>query len=1341
MADFDPDKYLAEAATPAPAFDPDAYLAQAAASPQYVAPTAFLSSREPEGAVRRTLRTAREALSPLIGPTENQRLDREQKVLALERDLPQLAAAAPLRPNLVEEEGFIPAAFTPSEEAPLLIPRMEGDAGGARAVGRGIVNATTGAINSMTSSPGGLLTLGAGGLVAPAMRAGTLTPATTRAVIATEGAFAADQARQLVEGFGSSARAAREITAGEGDAEANAELLAGQALNTLTLGLAGGDAARRIRQPRVELETPIRTTPELEVMPRVAPEIEATSVAAPEIVMTPPEAPSTSGQSLAQQFPDIFNSKPENDTPILIRAADGTQYPATINGYYDLGNGDVRASIGRSTPDGWSHGLLRPGEEIVSSVPSPEEWATGIRDIGITPDAPAIALESPVDASEPQFTVEPLGSRYLVMEGVGEPVEQFQVKRPGEERGITMTRADLEANGIPVPEQALALSDSGAPPIPPESAVASFDGGQSGLPAAPEKQTSAGAGGPPAVPPSGIVPTSPGPPPSNNPIPRSIWNSTPERVWGELKRKFVDFASPIEDTARRIEREEGFTLDPNSRISNYIDRSIRAPQLSGQFVRDSGLANVIQQVADVDDFGNYLIDKHALDVEANGKNSGRDLTAARANIAAKGPQYAAQEAQLRSASDALLGLSVNYGLIAPETAAYLNDLYPNYVPFDRVFDAFEKNEGSAGRRGVASLSRQTAIRELEGSDRPIENPLGSILKKVEDVYVQGERNIAARTLASYADLPGWNELIREVPKGKSAKNTFSFLDDGVKRTFEAPAEIAEAAKNLNQQQLGPVMAALSIPMRLFKLGTTGINPVFAAKNIVRDLQSTAVQSPNSAGALLAMPKALFEAVGHGATYDDAVRAAGVQTSFDILRNEPMQSVERIRSERSVPSKIAYTATRPLEMLRAVEDIVGRTEEFGRIQNYIAGYEDAIKQGLPPEEAMTQGARYARETTANFARRGEWSPVINALWPYFNANIQGVRGTVRALRRAPFETAAKWTVGLGLPVAAATLWNLSTPERKEAWEDIPEYEKENNIILLPENPQKDDKGRWNAIKIPLSPGLGRATNLMRRPIEALNGQDPVAFAEMARSLLAPGTPIDPEGGSLASNSTPIIGRPLLEARLNKNFYTSQPIVPERLKDLAPELQFDKNTSRAAIQIGNAIGVSPMKVDHIIRGYGGEVASNFVNAYDRTAAESIDDITGTDSGDNRVGGRSIPQGFERGFATAAGGNMARKFYEYSNAAQTARESFRQFLINGQDAQADAYYRQNEALINAAPALTSIRRQLSTVGRLERSNAEADTEDQKAIRNQKDEMTRIGVETIRQLEKDLRSSAKKE
>lgn len=71
-----------------------------------------------------------------------------------------------------------------------------------------------------------------------------------------------------------------------------------------------------------------------------------------------------------QSFPASLRKK------VTIERADGSQYEAEFNGYYDLtamGRGAV-PSIGRPTERGLSHGMLDKDEKIVTPVPSFEEW-------------------------------------------------------------------------------------------------------------------------------------------------------------------------------------------------------------------------------------------------------------------------------------------------------------------------------------------------------------------------------------------------------------------------------------------------------------------------------------------------------------------------------------------------------------------------------------------------------------------------------------------------------------------------------------------------------------------------------------------------------------------------------------------------------------------------------------------------------------------------------------------------------------------------------------------------------------------------------------------------------
>lgn len=902
---------------------------------------------------------------------------------------------------------------------------------------------------------------------------------------------------------------------------------------------------------------------------------------------------------------------------------------------------------------------------------------------------------------------------------------------PGHPAGSNVSRPTLEAAGYVVPETPNFLAGE-SPPIPLQQLAANTQTPQSNATQTGQFQGSnpgqypqAGGGGPPvqagggnSLPPGGQGAPSPqGQPPGQPPVPLTLYPGRVESYYRDAKRKLVDFAAPIEDTDAKFAKEYGYQSSED--LTNRIDRTLSAGKIAGQFMEDVGYFDILKDVDSLDDFGNYLIDKHALDVEAQGHNSGRDLAKAQQNVGANAQRYAFDEARLRQVSQSLLAKTVDYGLISPELAQKLSDTYPNYVPFDRVFDELERNPQNYSRRAIASLSNQSAIKAFEGSNRAIENPLGSFLKKAEDIFVQGEKNLAAQTLADRRTLPGWDSIIQEVPPNSAApQNSFSYLQDGVKRTFAAPKEIADAAKALNVQTLGPIANALAIPLRIAKLGFTGLNIPFGLANISRDQLTTAIQSPNARAAVAAMPRAFMEAIKHGDFYDEAVRQGAMFTSYDVTRNNPMQTAEQIRSGRNLKSKIAYTVTHPREWLRTAENIIGRSEELARVQNFIGTLEDQIASGVPRDQAMVQAARAARETTANFGRRGEWGTVLNAGWLYLNAGIQASRATIRAARRSPVKFAAKVGMGLMAPVAMATAWNLSDEERKRAYEDIPDFEKENNLIILSPNPVQDASGRYSAIKIPLPPGLGRLAGLMRRPMEQMAGLDPVRFGQVSNSLLGAVSPVDLSSRSFTSNATPQAFKPALEALVNRNFFTSQDIVPPNLRRLDPTLQKDRNTSATAVWAGQQMGVSPMKIDHLIKGYLGGVGSQATNLLDRAAAAATPDDN------DRVGGRSIAEDVRRRLFSSAGGETLNRFYQAYQEAAVARDSYRALVNQGDMERAEMWYSQNEKKISMAPYLEAVRDQLSTINTIRDSAGSEDEGTQKDLRSQKTQLARDAV-----------------
>jgi hypothetical protein len=706
-------------------------------------------------------------------------------------------------------------------------------------------------------------------------------------------------------------------------------------------------------------------------------------------------------------------------------------------------------------------------------------------------------------------------------------------------------------------------------------------------------------------------------------------------LYKEAKSKLVDFNSPIEDVLRTAQKKGGYEVVPENHITNQIDRVLNSPTISGQFARDNGLETVIKNVDNLNNLDQYLIAKQARTVEARGIKTGRDLVKDEQLIKDFAPKYEPYAKVVNDYSKKLLDYSVQSGLINKDLADTLKQRYPEYVPLNRIFNELERVGGN-GTKAVASLSKQTIVQKLEGSEREIESPLASLLTKTNDAFKQGEKNIAGKMLASYKDLPGNPFQLRELPEGESAIHTISYLDNGVKRVFETTPEIANAAKALKVQQLNILGKIFALPVRVARIGITGINLPFTAANLAKDQVTGAINSKYALKTSIANPKvftkALFEAVGHGKLYEEMGRQGVLGTSFDIARNQPALTLDKIRSGKDAVSKIYYTVKHPGELLRAVENIINRSEQLTRIQQFAGTKQGALAKGMNETRSTIEASRAARENTVNFLRRGEWGSVLNSTLLYINANIQGTRTFIRALQTRPAATSAKIALTVFTPIATATAWNLSDEKRRKAYQDISEYEKENNIILIPPNPvYHKDTNTWDVIKIPLSQEINNLAGLARKPIEQAYGLSPVAVSDISKALLGTVSPINPTMNQAISTLTPQAIKPTLEAFANKSFFTGIPTVPYSMEKLSPAMQAKPYTSGTAIQIGKKLNISPLKTEAWIRGTFGGVGSQVIHASD-LVLNKLDIIP-----KNQIQGQSIIKAIVARFAEARGGHL--------------------------------------------------------------------------------------------------------
>jgi len=161
-------------------------------------------------------------------------------------------------------------------------------------------------------------------------------------------------------------------------------------------------------------------------------------------------------QEITPKLSDI--SIPEGHIQVEIERPNGSRYRAIMNGYVENGKGDLIPHIGRQSGGGWSHSSLKDGEKIIGGNPSPDLWqrdATGRIELKNKPNE----TESPARAPEvlsklPEGTeIKYLGKSHSVIEGMGDKIDHWSIKLPGETQSEKLTAEALAKRGYLPPEE------------------------------------------------------------------------------------------------------------------------------------------------------------------------------------------------------------------------------------------------------------------------------------------------------------------------------------------------------------------------------------------------------------------------------------------------------------------------------------------------------------------------------------------------------------------------------------------------------------------------------------------------------------------------------------------------------------------------------------------------------------------------------------------------------------------------------------------------------------------------------------------------------------------------
>jgi len=502
---------------------------------------------------------------------------------------------------------------------------------------------------------------------------------------------------------------------------------------------------------------------------------------------------------------------------------------------------------------------------------------------------------------------------------------------------------------------------------------------------------------------------------------------------------------------------------------------------------------------------------------------------------------------------------------------------------------------------------------------------------------------------STARRDAWKAATERASAKTTNKNTLNRVVNGITEVYEVPRDIKELADNVTPYQLGVLQQVIAAPQRVLRAGATGLSAPFAVSNFGKDILSSAVFSKNAKAThlnplniLTGLKNASADTLGvnlDNELWNKFISIAGDTTQYDFLRN--VKNAEDLSREIRLGAvgKLRTRLGSPIKTIRTLEDFNSITERATRFSNFKGIYESVLKQTNDPNLALREATLAAWQNSVDFSRMGNVSQVINLLIPYFNASIQGTRLLGRRLVENPVATSGKILGLVGMPLVGATLYNVSDPKRKAIYDNISEYEKENNIITILDNAKQNEDGSYTGvIKIPLQPGLSNLVNPIRQVTELFAGQIPLPEAQkmLAQFMQAFSGPLDLGSiNGMLSSLTPQVIKPTLQQVMNKDLFTDREIVPRYIEEQVtatgePIKESDKAykySSGTVKFVGNRLGVSPIRVEKFIKDTTGKVGQYVINASDNILSKA-----GVIPKE-QIGGISVKDDFTRRFVQAS------------------------------------------------------------------------------------------------------------